>query len=75
MLDPRIAAVRIHDPAWGGQGAAAGWDRIATSSQGGLMVAMMIGLSTKVRNIAAFRKTARPANDLISTVGFGATWL
>jgi hypothetical protein len=67
MLDPRIAAVRIQVPARGGRGAVAGWDRIAASSQGAFMSAKMIGLSMKVRNIPAFRRTARPASDLIST--------
>jgi len=37
MLDPRIVAARIQVPAAGGQGAAEGKERIAASSQGGLM--------------------------------------
>jgi hypothetical protein len=51
MLDPRIAAARIHDALSGRHGAMAGRDRIAASSQGGFMTAMMIKLLQKVRNI------------------------
>jgi hypothetical protein len=38
MLEPRIAAVRIHGPAAGGQGEAAGFDAIEASSQGCLKI-------------------------------------
>jgi hypothetical protein len=40
MLDPRMAAARIHLPALGSQGAATLVDRIAASSHGGFMTAM-----------------------------------
>jgi hypothetical protein len=48
MLEARIAAARIHFPAAGGV-EAEGPDRMASSSHGGLTVAMMIGRREKVR--------------------------
>src|SRR5271155_2567879 len=52
MLDARIAAARIHVPAAGWPGATEGPDRIASSSQGGLIVVMIIGLREKGRKTA-----------------------
>jgi hypothetical protein len=41
ILDPRIAAARIHALVFGLQGAIAGRDRIAASSQGDFMTVMI----------------------------------
>ena len=52
ILEPRIAAARIHLPELGGRDTAVGLDWIASSSQGAFIIAMMIGVAWEVRNIA-----------------------
>jgi len=49
MLEARIAAARIHVPSAGDLGATEDPVRMASSSHGGLTVAMMIGRREKVR--------------------------